>query len=113
MLDYLKPLKGKSFDCLTFIPGEKENSLRVEGSDFVEPGEILCKHDLGDMYYILIYKEDEEKGIHEVDLFEGILGDPLEYASKLIPNGWYGVFAKKTTTSGINIEKAFDTLKKM
>lgn len=113
MLDYLKPLSEQKFDCLMFVPGEKENSLHIEGSDYKDPGEKLDTHEIGDTYHIILYKENDEKGIYALDLFEAVLGDPLEYASRLIPNGWYGMFAKKTTTSESFVNKAFDTLKKM
>lgn len=113
MLDYLKPLEKTNYDCLMFIPGEKPNSLHIEGSEYKEHGEKLDGNSLGDTYHILIYKETEEDGIHHLDLFEGILLDPLEYASRLIPDGWYGMFAKKTTTSKDFVNKAFDTIKKM
>ena len=111
MLDYLKPLKKESYDCLMFIPGEKPDSLHIEGSKYRESGEKLDGSAMGDCYHILLYKDNEIKGVHNLDLFEGILMDPLEYASRLIPQGWYGMFAKKTTTSDEFINKAFDALK--
>ena len=48
----------------------------------------------------------------QLDLFEGILLDPYYYVSKLIPGGWFGVVAKKTTTSHEFINKAYSALKK-
>ena len=113
MLDYLEPLKKTKYDCLMFIPGEKPGSLHIEGSEYKDIGTKIGGSELGDNYHILLYKDNEEKGIHNLDLFEGILMDPLEYASRLIPQGWYGVFAKKTTTSDEFINKAFDSLKQM
>jgi len=111
MLDYLKPLKNENYDCLIFIPGEKPDSLHIEGSKYKEIGEKLDGSKLGDCYHILLYKDNETEGLHSLDLFEGILMDPLEYASMLIPQDWYGMFAKKTTTSDEFINKAFDALK--
>lgn len=117
MLDYLEPLKKTNYDCLLFIPGEKPGTLHIEGREYNEDDEKdrtnLGGNQLGDNYHILLYKDNEEKGIHNLDLFEGILMDPLEYASRLIPQGWYGIFAKKTASSSDFINKAFDSIKNM
>lgn len=109
MLDYLHPFKNVEFDLLTFLPGKKADSIRIEGSDYKNRGEYVEGSDLGLWYHVMLYKhdtEDEDKVKHQ-DLFECILVDPLEYVSGLIPSGFYGIIAKKTTTSNTFINDAF------
>jgi hypothetical protein len=46
-----------------------------------------------------------------LDSIEAILSDPLEYISGLIPSGFYGIIAKRTTTSEKIINKLLDNMK--
>ena len=113
MLDFLKPLKQTKHDCLIFISGEKEDSIHIEGSDYRNPGVKIGGNDLGDAYHVLLYKHDSETDeIIDVDRFDCILADPLEYMSGLIPSGFYGILAKKTTTSSKIVNKLLDFARK-
>jgi hypothetical protein len=103
MLPFLQPIKEAPYDCLYFLP--KEESMHVEAALYKEPGEKIGGSDIGDLYHVLLFREGME-GFEEVDKFEAIFGCPLEYMSNLIPSGWYGVFARKTTTS----DEFFDEL---
>ena len=90
-------IKGSDFDCLTFMPSEDDN-VRIEAGKFEKQGEKLGGSSMGDSYEIVLFKDGEEGPTH-IDHFRAILGCPLEYASFLIPAGWYGTIMKYTTTS--------------
>jgi hypothetical protein len=109
MLDFLKELKKEEFDALFFLPGEEKDQLHIEGATYKEPGESVGGNSLGKAYHVILFKENKE-GIHDVDRFDAILLEPLEYMSELIPANWFGIVAKKTTTSDAFIQKLFDKL---
>lgn len=113
MLDFLKPLKNDKFDFLTFLDGDKENSIQILGQDYANPGEKIGGSDMGDAYHIVLFRchETQDKYV-DFDHFDAILPDPLEYISNLIPSGWLGIIAKKTTTSQKIIDKIVDRFKK-
>ena len=114
MLEYLEPFKKVSFDCIMFVPGSKEDSIHIEGSDYTNKGEYLGGSDLGHSYHVLLYKHDEKNDdkVYGQDQFECILIDPLEYLSGLIPSGFFGMIAKKTTTSQEFVDRIFDKITK-
>lgn len=101
MLDYLQPLKKEKLDFLTFLAGEEEGKVHIMGSEYANPGESVGSTSLGDMYHIVLFRDSKENSeeYDDVDEFEAILACPLEYISGLIPGGFYGIVARKTTTS--------------
>lgn len=112
MLDYLKDFKNDKFDFLTFLEGNNSNMIHVECNDYNEPGEPIGGSPMGDAYHIILFRSHEtEDKYTNLDFFEAILVDPLEYMSNLIPQGWYGIFAKKTTTSQPIINRLLDRCK--
>jgi hypothetical protein len=115
MLDYLEPLEGRKFDCITFFAGEEEDTVKVSGQYYEEPGVYAEGSKIGDMYHILMFKdhkEDPEK-FDCLDLWEAILVEPLEYISERIPEGWYGIIARKSSTSNKFIQESLDLIKEM
>lgn len=110
MLDYLKPLKNEKFDFLTFLEGDKENSIQIQGTLYADPGEPVDIGVMGESYHIILFREDKEKTDEygTPDSFDAVLVDPLEYISNLIPAGWYGIIARKTTTSRPLIDRMLD-----
>jgi hypothetical protein len=111
MLDYLHEFKEVTFDCLTFFPDYGNDGLKIEAQRYKDPGEKLGGSEMGDEYHIVLFKEDEEC-FFDLDHFEAVLSDPLEYVSQLIPCGFFGMVSKKTTTSTVFIEKSLDLIKK-
>jgi hypothetical protein len=109
LLEFLKAIEKEKFDSISFLPSD-EDCVRVEGSEFKEPGEKIGGNDIGDMYHIILFQLDEQGDPKNLDWFEGILGSPLEYISHLIPMDWFGIIAKKTTTSGKFAQDMFDKL---
>lgn len=113
MLDFLREIKNEKFDALFFIPGPEDDTVRVEGAKYKEPGESIGGNKMGDMYHIMLFREDEKGNPVDPDLFEAILTEPLEYVSRMITCDFYGLVAKKTTTSDEFIQNTFDKLKKV
>lgn len=113
MLNCLLDIKNTEFDCITFLPNydDEENNLIITGQTYRNPGEKIGGNAIGDEYHIVLFKENEHE-FTDLDHFEAILGDPLEYISNLIPVGFFGMIAKKTTTSQNFVQKVLDTLKK-
>ncbi len=114
MLDYLQPLKNEKIDFFTFLAGEEEGQVNLMGSEYANPGESVGKSSLGDLYHIVLFRDDKEnpEEYDEVDDFEAILACPLEYASGLINGGFYGIIARKTTTSHKLMDKLLAMMKK-
>ena len=114
MLDFLKPMKQESFDFLTFLAGDTDNEIAIVGQEYANKGEPIGGNALGLTYHIVLFRDSktEKDAYGELDSFEAILADPLEYISGLIPGGFYGIIAKKTTTSHKVIDKLLDTMKK-
>lgn len=111
MLEVFHDIKQDEFDCLTFFPDFEENGLRIEGQRYKNFGEKVGGSIMGDEWHIILFKEDEMI-FTNLDNFDAILADPLEYISQLIPQGWYGLVAKKTTTSPEFIQRTLDIIQK-
>jgi len=113
MLDFLKQIKNDKFDAFFFMPGQEEDTVRVEGANYKQPGSIVGGSEMGSMYHILLFKQNEQGVPVDPDLFEAILIDPLEYVSRMITCDFFGLVAKKTTTSDEFIQSTFDKLKEI
>jgi hypothetical protein len=112
MLESLKEMSYEICDCIHLLPSNKKGMMNLEYSKYKNPGEKLnmSEYGLGDMYHILIFKENANDEVCDLDLFEGILGDPLEYISSMIKMNWFGIVCKKTTTSTGYIQEVFDNI---
>ena len=111
MQDFMKPLKSEKFDFLTFLAGEKQDSIELIGTTYAEPGEPVDTGIMGESYHIILFREDKEdknKYDPNIDCFDAVLVEPLEYVSGMIKNGWFGIIARKTTTSRPLIDRMLD-----
>ena len=114
MLEFLKDIKNDNPDAILFLPGEKEHEVQVEGAAYLNPGDDVGGSLMGKSYDIILFKENyKEDKIYNVDKFEAILSEPFEYISSLIPQNWFGIIARKTTTSNNFVCSAFDKLKEL
>ena len=111
----MNEFKKNDHDAFYFVASPKDKqgnyNINFEGFKYKDPG-VYETFDLGQMYHVILYREDKEGLTIDLDLFEGILLDPYYYVSKLIPGGWYGVVAKKSTTSHGFVNEAYAELKK-
>jgi hypothetical protein len=110
MLPCMEPIRGKEYDVLTFLP-DKKNDVQIEASELTEKGDPIGESNNGYRWKILLFKEHEEGGPTNIDDFEATLGCPLEYASYLIPAGWFGMIVKNTTTSSELFDQMLDRVK--
>jgi len=111
MLEFLKEIKKDDADAIFFLPGDEEDHIHIESAMYKEFGTKLGGSAMGDSYEIILFREDtEEDKIYNIDRFEAVLCDPLEYISGLIPQQWFGMVCKKTTTSDKFVQKLFDKL---
>ena len=110
MLDFLKEFNKDEHDAIFFIPGPKKDSIQVEGATYKIPGEKVGGSAMGDSYHVILFKEADNGDLVDIDQFDAIFTDPLEYISDLIPQNWYGIMAKRTTTSNNFIQNTFAKL---
>jgi hypothetical protein len=114
MLDYLKPLEKNNYDTFIFVPDdEDETKMTIRTSEYKNPGENVGHSDYGPCYDIILFKENDEGGVKNLERFDAILTSPLEYMSMLIPQSWFGAIFRKTTTSTPVADSLFATLSKI
>jgi hypothetical protein len=114
MLEFLKEFSKENHDAIFFLPGDEEDQITIEGATYKESGNKIGGSEMGDSYHVILFKESSEtEELYDVDRFEAIFSDPFEYISVLIPQNWYGVIAKQTTTSHTFINKIFDKLQQV
>ena len=112
--DALEEIKKAKHDFITFLSGDKKDSIVIMASDYNKPGKSVSASTLGEMYHIVLFRDhktDKEK-YDNVDSFEAILVEPCEYISRLIPCGFYGIIGRKTTTSKKLFKKLLDNVLK-
>ena len=97
MLDSLKDMIN--YDVLFFLPTDQEDVLKIESCLYKTPGEQIGGSELGPEYTVVLFKFNEEQGTYDHDRFDAILADPRIYVSNLIEQDWYGLVARKTTTT--------------
>lgn len=110
MLDFLVKSKNKEFDTIVFLSGDKEDTVQVQFNVYKDKGKNIGGSALGDTYHIILFKEDKNGNLINSDRFEAILICPLEYISSLIIQKWYGIIARKTTTSDSFVDQIFTKL---
>ena len=111
MLEVFKDMTD--YDALFFLPGEEENMFRIESCKYKDPGQQLGGSALGPEYTVVLFKFDDEDGTYAHDNFDAILADPRIYISGLIPQDWYGLVARKTTTSQSFVKDMIDRFKEV
>lgn len=112
--EVLNELKRSDYDFITFLSGDREGEISIMATEYNEKGDSVGGSIMGDAYHIVLFRDhktDPEK-YDDLDSFEAILVDPMEYISRLIPCGFYGIIGRKTTTSGKVIDKLLDTFNK-
>ena len=99
--EILDEIGNVKYDFITFLSGEKKDSIAIMASDYNEAGEPVGGNAMGEMYHIMLFRDHktDEESYDDVDSFEAILVSPSEYIARLIPAGFYGVVGRKTTTS--------------
>jgi hypothetical protein len=97
-----------SFDALFFTPHPEEDDwVHIHAANYKKVGEKIGGTALGDFYDIILFRLDDKDEIVDLDKFEAILVDPKVYVSRMVKEDWYGMVAKKTTTSNTFVEDIF------
>jgi hypothetical protein len=109
MLSYLQDIQD--YDILWFLPTDEDSDvIRITSNVYKEPGEPFGGSQMGYAWHIVLFQMEDED-VEKLDEFEAILSDPREYISNLIPQGWYGLVARKTTKSNKFVDSVLDKLK--
>ena len=66
---------------------------------------------MGPAWHVVLFRIGDEGIAEDVDTFDAIFSEPREYISELIPLNFFGVVARKTTTSKVFLEDFVDKLK--
>ena len=112
MLDSIRNFTD--FDMIFFTPHEEdEDSTEVRSATYKEVIEKVGGTEMGDNYHIILFRMDEEDAIVDLERFEGILIDPRVYVSRMVDSKFYGLVAKKTTTSERFVADIFDSWSNM
>ena len=106
MLDVLREIK--EYDTIFFVPHpEDDNQVKLEVAQYKKAGEKLDGSEMGDMFDIILFRLNGECDITDLDRFEGILVEPKTYVSRMVKDDWYGMVARKTTTSKTMADDVF------
>ena len=109
MLAYLKDIVD--YDALFFMPVQNnDDDIHIQSNRYKNPGNPVGGNSFGPEWHVILFKCGEES-LEHLDTFDAIFADPREYISTLIPQGWYGVVARKTTTSKTFLDDAIAKFK--
>lgn len=112
MLDVLKEIK--EYDTIFFVPHpQDDNQVKLEVAMYKDKGEKLGGSSMGDSFEIILFRLNEEYDITDLDRFDAILVDAREYVSRMVKDDWYGMVARKTSTSGEMANGVFAKWEKM
>lgn len=94
-----KKMKEAACDAICFLPdSESVENIVIQGLTYKEKGDIIESSVMGDSYDIITFRQTDGE-FHSKDHFDAILVCPYTYGDKLMSEGYYGVVAKRTTTS--------------
>ena len=110
MLEFLRSISEHPYDAITFISGDKKDSLEIMANCYRDRGTKIGGSKLGDSFDIILFRENSDGKLIDPEKFEAILLEPLEYISNMIKIDWYGIIARKTTTSQKFVNEIFDKL---
>ena len=95
-------------DAYMFIPADPQaTQMNLQQLKYHEQG-IPEMGGMGNVYHIILYDVQatvDAKGkrgdavLKNKEMFEAVLVHPATYIKRMIKDGWFGVVAKKTTTS--------------
>lgn len=97
----LKQLQDiKEYDTIMFVPHPEDDTLtNINVATYKKQGDKVGATEVGDFYDIILFRMNEDDGIVDLEKFEAILIDPKVYVTRMVKCDYYGLVAKKTTTS--------------
>ena len=94
-----KKMKDAQCDAICFLPdSESAENIVMQGLTYKEKGDTIGSSVMGDSYDIITFRGYNGEYFNK-DHFDAILVCPYTYGDKLVNEGYYGVIAKRTTTS--------------
>lgn len=119
MTFYNKPLLIKTVnetdpDIIEFLPPIKgsNQSMAFQMLHYEEKVQKLRGSELGDCYDIILFKLDEEGYAINIDRFEAILIEPVQYLANLLDGDWYGIIGRLTIKSHTIFDKLYNEITK-
>jgi hypothetical protein len=102
MKEIFKKMKEAKCHAIAFLPSENpEEQAIIQGLHYKDHGEIVkTQSDIGDLYDIIIFRGDIDDGFGELEQFEAVLSCPFTYSDRMYHGNYFGIVAKKTSTSG-------------
>ena len=92
-------IKNNKCDAICFFPSsENLEQTVVHGLTYVEAGDSIGASTLGNSYDIVTFRESDD-GFYDKEHYQAILVCPYTYSEKVLSDGFYGIVAKRTTTS--------------
>ena len=94
--------KPDKYDGVYFLPGDDESELVISYFDFkgdMEGGVPGGGSQIGDVWQVAFFKQDEEGDPVFDDTFEAIFACPATYISNLAGSNVYGCMVRKTDKS--------------
>ncbi len=106
--------KMKEAEChaIAFLPSEDpaEQAI-IQGLHYKDEGVIVnTESDVGELYEIIIFQGDIADGFGELEQFEAVLSCPFTYSDRMYHDNYFGIVAKKTSTSGEVVESLLEKI---
>ena len=98
----------KEYDTIFFVPHpEDDDQVKLEVAQYKKLGEKLDGSSMCDMFDIILFRMNNDYDVVDLERFEAILIDPRVYVSRMVKEDWFGMVARKTTTSKIMADGVF------
>jgi hypothetical protein len=112
MKEIFVKMKDAKCHAIAFLPSENpEEQAIIQGLHYKELGDtIKTQSDIGDLYDIIIFRGDIDKGFSDLEQFEAVLSCPFTYSDRMYHGNYYGVVAKKTTTSNEVVDSLIEKI---
>lgn len=107
MKKVFQEMKKNNCDAITFLPRQSEIlDTEIHGLTYKDHGVKAEGSDIGDLFDITLFRKKGGK-FCDIERFDAILACPYTYANRLLDSNYYGIVAKKTSTSD-NVVNSFE-----
>jgi hypothetical protein len=107
MKKIFQEIKDQKCDAITFLPRQGQLlDTEIHGLTYHDKGIKAKGTDIGDLFDITIFRRKDNKYC-DIERFDAILACPYTYSSTMFDGNYYGIVAKKTSTSD-NVINSFE-----
>lgn len=112
MKQVFQEMKKVKCHAITFLPSNNpEEQAIIQGLHYKQHGETFkTQSDIGDLYDIILFRGDIKDGYSELEKFEAILVCPYTYSNRMYQGNYFGVVAKRTSTSSEVVESLLEKI---